>query len=199
MNKTEKLIKASFTALKDYMGLKPEEILLIVTDETKKEIAGALHSAGKKLCKESFLVEMKSREINGQEPPKQISDLMKSVDVVICPTEKSLTHTNARREASALGVRVATMPGISIETMLRCLNADADRIIKLTKTIAQKLSVTSEIRVVSETGTDEIFSKAQAYCEIKAKAGTCLREKYISLRGKINPMAWSLLTVQWRE
>jgi leucyl aminopeptidase (aminopeptidase T) len=97
---------------------------------------------------------MKSRDINGQEPPKQIAALMKSVDVVICPTEKSLTHTDARREASAKGVRVATMPGISIETMLRCLNADAERIVELTKTIAEKLRVTSEIHVVSEAGTD---------------------------------------------
>ncbi|HEY5534345.1 MAG TPA: aminopeptidase [Ignavibacteria bacterium] len=154
MNQNERLTKASFTALKDYMGLKSEETLLIITDETKAEIAGALHKAGKELCKESFLIEMKSREINGQEPPKQIADLMKSVDVVICPTEKSLTHTNARREASALGVRVATMPGISIETMVRCLNADADKIIELTRTIARKLSATSVIRVTSEAGTD---------------------------------------------
>ena len=154
MNKNQKLIKASFTALRDYIGLKPNETLLIVTDETNKEIAEALHSAGKKLCKESFLIEMKSRDINGQEPPKQIAALMKSVDVVICPTEKSLTHTDARRKASAKGVRVATMPGISIETMLRCLNADAERIVELTKTIAEKLRVTSEIRVVSEAGTD---------------------------------------------
>jgi len=154
MNQNERLTKASFTALKDYMGLKPEETLLIITDETKSEIAGALHKAGKELCKESFLIEMKSREINGQEPPEQIADLMKSVDVVICPTEKSLTHTNARREASALGVRVATMPGISIETMVRCLNANADKIIELTRTIAKKLSATSVIHVTSEAGTD---------------------------------------------
>ncbi|HEY5123052.1 MAG TPA: aminopeptidase [Ignavibacteria bacterium] len=154
MNQNERLTKASFTALKDYMGLKSEETLLIITDETKSEIAGALHKAGKELCKESFLIEMKSREINGQEPPEQIANLMKSVDVVICPTEKSLTHTNARREASALGVRVATMPGISIETIVRCLNADADKIIELTRTIARKLSATSVIRVTSEAGTD---------------------------------------------
>jgi leucyl aminopeptidase (aminopeptidase T) len=157
MNQKEELQKASLKALEDYMGLKPEETLLIITDETRTEIAGALHTAGKKLCKESLLVEMKSRNINGEEPPKQVADLMKTADVVICPTEKSLTHTNARREASSLGVRVATMPGISIETMVRCLNADAERIIGLTKTIAEKLRVTSEIRVVSDAGTDVIL------------------------------------------
>jgi len=148
------LTNASQKALKDYMGLKPEETLLIISDETEREIAQSLLEEGKKLCKEAFLVEMKSREINGQEPPVQIAELMKTVDVVICPTQKSLTHTDARREAVKFGVRVATMPGIQVETMVRCLNADADKVIELTKKIAEALRKTSEIKVVTEKGTN---------------------------------------------
>jgi len=148
------LTNASQKALKDYMGLKPEETLLIISDETEREIAQSLLEEGKKLCKEAFLVEMKSREINGQEPPPQIAELMKTVDVVICPTQKSLTHTDARREAVKFGVRVATMPGIQVETMVRCLNADAEKVIELTKKIAEALRKTSEIKVVTEKGTN---------------------------------------------
>lgn len=154
MTDSIELKNASIKALKDYMGLKSEETLLIITDETEREIAYSLLEEGKKLCKEAFLVEMKSREINGQEPPQQIAELMKMVDVVICPTQKSLTHTDARREAVKYGVRVATMPGIKIETMVRCLNADAEKVIELTKKIAEALRKTSEIRVVTEKGTD---------------------------------------------
>lgn len=148
------LTNASLKALKDYMGLKSEETLLIITDETEREIAFSLLEEGKKLCKEAFLVEMKSREVNGQEPPKQIAELMKTVDVVICPTQKSLTHTDARREAVKCGVRVATMPGIKVETMVRCLNADADKVIELTKKIADELRKTSVIKVITEKGTN---------------------------------------------
>lgn len=154
MTDSKELKNASVKALKDYMGLKAEETLLIITDETKREIAYSLLEEGKKLCGEAFLVEMKSREINGQEPPKQIAELMKTVDVVICPTQKSLTHTDARREAVKFGVRVATMPGIKTDTMVRCLNADADKVIELTKKIAEALRKASEIRVVTEKGTD---------------------------------------------
>lgn len=154
MKNSEELKKASKKALKDYMGLKKEETLLIITDETEREIAFSLLEEGKMLCKEAFLVEMKSREINGQEPPPQIAELMKKVDVVICPTQKSLTHTDARREAVRFGVRVATMPGIQIETMVRCLNADAEKVIELTKKIAEALRKTSEIKVVTEKGTN---------------------------------------------
>ncbi|HNW70747.1 MAG TPA: aminopeptidase [Bacteroidales bacterium] len=148
------LKKAATIALKDCMGLKADETLLIVTDETKREIAGALHEAGKELCKESLLVEIKSREINGQEPPKQIANLMKMVDVVICPTAKSLTHTDARREASKLGVRVGTMPGITVDCMVRCLNADIEKILNLTDYVTKKMSGRKQIRVVTESGTD---------------------------------------------
>ena len=145
---------AAIIALKDCMGLKKEEVLLIVSDETKREIALSLHEAGKELCKESLWIEMKAREINGQEPPTQISELMKQVDVVVCPTSKSLTHTDARREASKLGVRVGTMPGITIDCMVRCLNADYEKIIALTDYIANKLIGVKDIRVVTEKGTD---------------------------------------------
>ncbi len=148
------LNNASVIALRDCMGLQKHETLLIVSDETKKEIALSLHEAGKELCRESILVEIKSREINGQEPPKPIAELMKLVDVVVCPTSKSLTHTDARREASKLGVRVGTMPGITVDCMVRCLNADYEKIIALTDHIVHKLAGVQSIRVVTEKGTD---------------------------------------------
>lgn len=148
------LKNAAIIALRDCMGLKPEETLLVITDELKRDIGAALHEAGKELCKESMMVEIKSREINGQEPPKQIADLMKTVDAVICPTAKSLTHTDARREASKLGVRVGTMPGITVDCMVRCLNADIQKILDLTDYVVKRMTGIKQIRVVTEKGTD---------------------------------------------
>ena len=150
----EELKKASVIGLRDAMGLKPEETLLIVTDEIKREIGLALHEAGKELCKESMLIEIRSREINGQEPPAPVAAMMKMVDVVVCPTAKSLTHTDARREAVKVGVRVGTMPGITVDIMSRCLNADFDKIVDLTNFIADRLVGVKTIRVVTEKGTD---------------------------------------------
>lgn len=155
MDKTNNELRdASIIALRDCMGLQPQETLLVVTDEFKREIGQALHEAGKELCSESILIEIKSREINGQEPPAAVSEMMKLVDVVVCPTGKSLTHTDARRNAVKQGVRVGTMPGINTDTMVRCLNADYDKIIGLTNYIAKKLEGVSTIRVVTQKGTD---------------------------------------------
>ncbi|MDD5360837.1 MAG: aminopeptidase [Ignavibacteria bacterium] len=148
------LFNSSLIALKDYLGLKKDETLLIVSDETKREISQTLLEAGKQLSGEAFLIEMKQREINGEEPPVQIAELMKKVDVVVCPTAKSLTHTDARRNAVKEGVRVATMPGIGIDTMVRCLAADAGKVMQLSLRVKNQLVNASEIRVVTEKGTD---------------------------------------------
>lgn len=150
----KKLLASSQVALKDYLGLKKEETLLIITDEIEKEIGQALFEVGKKLCNEAVYVEMKSREVNGQEPPHQIAELMKMFDVVVCPTAKSLTHTNARREAVKYGARVATMPGIKKSTMIRCLSANASKVVSITNSVKQALENAKVIRVISKNGTD---------------------------------------------
>lgn len=156
--KTNQLEKACKIALKDFMGLKEDEVLLIVSDEKKRKIGLALYEAGKLLCKESLYVEMKSRQTNGEEPPEAIASLMKQVNCVLCPTEKSLTHTNARREAAKLGVRIGTMPGIAEETMIRCLSADYSKIIDQSNYVNELLKDGKQIHITTKLGTDIKFN-----------------------------------------
>jgi leucyl aminopeptidase (aminopeptidase T) len=149
-----KLDKASIIAIKDCMGAKKKESILVITDEEKREIGYSLYSNALKLGHEALLVEMKSREMNGEEPPKQIAELMKLFDVVFCPTAKSLTHTDARRNASKKGVRVATFPGITIDSMIRGLSADYKKIAALSNKLKTRFEKTSIVRITAPNGTD---------------------------------------------
>lgn len=149
-----KLKKACTLALKEYMGLEEVETLLVITDENMTEIGHALYESGLKLCGEAFYVEMLSRAANGEEPPLQVSEMMKNVDVVVCPTTKSLSHTNAVRNATRLGIRVATMTGVTVDTMARCLNSDHTKVIETTEKVAELFKGAVEVVVTTKLGTN---------------------------------------------
>lgn len=151
------LLSASMIAVRDCMGAKPGESILVITDEPLRRIGYALRQAANDLGHEVALVEILPRKTNGEEPPAPVFDLMKRFDVVLCPTSKSLTHTDSRRAASAAGVRVGTLPGVTEEIMVRCMNADYNVIAQRTHAICDLMRRTRTIRVVSPAGTDIVM------------------------------------------
>jgi aminopeptidase len=153
-----KLDTASQIAIKDCMGVKKSESILVITDDLKREIGISLYNTARRLGNKALFVEMPAGKINGEEPPEGIAGLMKIYDVVFCPTAKSLTHTNARREASASGARIATFPGITKDVMIRGMNADYKKIAKLSIKLKDILEKGKNVRVTSALGTDISFS-----------------------------------------
>jgi aminopeptidase len=160
MKKLSRLDTASQIAIRDCMGAKKNEKILVITDEQKREIGLSLHENAVQMGYFSLLVEMKSGKINGEEPPAEIAELLQKFDVVFCPTAKSLTHTDARRSASANGVRIATFPGITKEVMIRGMNADYNAISKRTIKLQKILEKGKSVRVTAPAGTDISFKIA---------------------------------------
>jgi leucyl aminopeptidase (aminopeptidase T) len=148
------LLSAATVAVRDCMGARPGEQVLVVTDEPLRTIGYALRQAARDLGHDVLLVEMVPRRSNGEEPPPQVADLMARTDLVFCATSKSLTHTDARRAASAAGSRVATLPGVTEAIMVRCMNADYTRIAERTQRICNHMAATRVIRVTAPAGTD---------------------------------------------
>lgn len=148
------LLSAATVAIRDCMGARPGERVLVVTDEPLRPIGFALQRAARSLGHEVLLVDMLPRQTNGAEPPPEVAELMTTFDVVLCPTSKSLTHTDSRRAASAAGARVATLPGVTEAIMVRCMNADYERIAARTSRLCRLLEQTETVRVVAPAGTD---------------------------------------------
>lgn len=148
------LHNAALVAVRDCMGVQPGERVLVVTDEPLRAIGDAIRAAAVELGNDVLLVEMLPRTTNGEEPPPEVARLMTEFDLVLCPTSKSLTHTDSRRAASAQGVRVATLPGVTEEIMVRCMNADYHEIAARTARLCELMTTTSVIRVTAPAGTD---------------------------------------------
>lgn len=142
------LVKTAEGVLSSCLAVKKGEEVLIVTDNTRKEIGEALYEAAGNLGCERLLMVMNERELSGQEPPKTVAAAMKSADVVIAPTAQSLTHTNARIEAARAGTRVATMPGITEEMFSQgAMTADYSKVEELTAVVTEMLSKASVARI----------------------------------------------------
>jgi leucyl aminopeptidase (aminopeptidase T) len=148
------LLSASVVALRDCMGARPGERVLVVTDEPLRAIGYALRQAAKELGHQVLLVEMLPRASNGEEPPPEVAELMARTDIALCATSKSLTHTDARRAASEAGARVATLPGVTEDIMVRCMNADYGKIAARTARLCERLATTRVVRVTAPAGTD---------------------------------------------
>jgi leucyl aminopeptidase (aminopeptidase T) len=151
------LQSAAIVAVRDCMGARAGERILVVTDAPLRLIGYALFEAARSLGNDVLLVEMLPRQSNGAEPPPEVAALMTQVDLVLCPTSKSLTHTDSRRAASAKGVRVATLPGVTEEIMVRCMNADYQAIAARTFGICDLMRTTTTVRVTAPAGTDIIM------------------------------------------
>jgi leucyl aminopeptidase (aminopeptidase T) len=144
----QQLIEISKNVLMKCLGLKENELFLVVTDDVKKELGESLFEAGKLLGAESMLMVMKERKKSGEEPPASVTAAMIEADVVVCLTEHSLTHTQARKKAAAAGTRLATMPGITEDMFLEgAISADYTQVKFLTDVITDILTEGKEVRI----------------------------------------------------
>ncbi|HOJ37571.1 MAG TPA: aminopeptidase [Ignavibacteriales bacterium] len=159
MKLDKKLLKASQIAIVDCMGLQKDEKILIICDKNTRNIAYHLFEISKKYSNyKPLLIEIPVANVNGEEPPEVVADIMKKFDVVLCPTTKSLTHTQARIEASKIGVRIATFPGITEDIMIRGMNADYKKISEETIKLCNILEQHKSVTIKTKLGTNLSFS-----------------------------------------
>jgi leucyl aminopeptidase (aminopeptidase T) len=152
-------LKASaHVALTDCADVKKGENVVILTDELLKDRGLAFWEAARELGADAIYCEIIPRSTNGEEPPKAVAALLRDCDVFMIPTSKSLSHTDARRQACANGARGATLPNITVDTMKRTLRADYAEIEARTKRIAGLLEGAREARVTTALGTDITMS-----------------------------------------
>lgn len=154
------LKESTKTILETCMGVLPEESVLIITDAaTHPSIGLELYSTAKQIGCDVLLMTMEPRDHHAQEPPVAVAEAMKAVDVLLVPTSKSLTHTQAKLAAKKSGVRIATMPGITLEMMESGgITADYLTVKYTTSTLKKKLKKAKEIRIVTDLGTDIILN-----------------------------------------
>jgi leucyl aminopeptidase (aminopeptidase T) len=149
---------AAQVAVRDCLDIKPGEKVVVVTDEPLRSVGELLWQASKEAAADAVLIEIMPRNRSGEEPPAPVAAAMKEADVIFCPTSKSLSHTQARHRACEAGARVATLPNIRQETLLRAMSADYAAIARRSKAVADIMTKGSKVRLTTPAGTDLVMS-----------------------------------------
>jgi leucyl aminopeptidase (aminopeptidase T) len=142
------------TVVRDCLGVSSGERFLVVFDSTTESLADGLCRAAEALSADASSLRMAPMERDGQEPPPGVAEAMSAADVVVAPTAHSISHTEARRRASAAGVRIATLPGVTEEVLARAMAVDLREVGRLAGTVAARLTAASEAHITCARGSD---------------------------------------------
>ena len=180
MVEREKVEQGVINMLKVNMGFKSGEKLLVVTDvptteewvkKGSKELAEIVERsllakmvseiAGEKFpeCNVQFYA-YPSVGRHGSEPGKEVEQKMKGADVAIAITSYSLSHTEARENATKSGTRIASMPMFLPEMFYPGgpMATDFTKVHEECQRIAKLVDQAREVTVTSPGGTNLKFS-----------------------------------------
>jgi len=145
------------TIINQCLKIQEDEEVLVLNDGNDQDLIESILDVLKDNQIEFELVEYPEPENHGEEPPEEVAAKMKEVDVVVAPTLKSLSHTDARKNANKEGVRVATLPTVDKEIWNTSLQADYREVERITLAAYDILKNSSRVRVETPSGTDLEF------------------------------------------
>jgi len=157
------------------LNLQPHEKVLVLADTTRDTIGVALFEAASEVGGDPVLVLMNPRPRHGEEPPRHLGRLMEESDAIILATEKSLTHSRARRQANRAGARIVSLPGVTEEMLSEgALTADLLEVQQVMRKMERRVRRAKVVRVTTGAGTDLSF-EARGRAWVSQDTGICRR------------------------
>jgi leucyl aminopeptidase (aminopeptidase T) len=146
--------RATRAVVRDCLGVREGEELLVVCNPATRSIGERLREEGAEAGADAVLAMITERATHAAEPPRSVAEAMAAADVVLAPTVQSLSHTAARKRASEAGARCATLPGVTEEMLARVMSADMEGLRRKGHAVAEALDRAAEARITDSNGTD---------------------------------------------
>ena len=146
------------SALKDCLKVRRCEKVLILADDPLRELGYQFYQNAKSHSPASYLLIIPEIQNHNIEPHKSIATVMSKFDVIVIVTSRSLSHTNARRRASQNGARIASLPGVTQETLMRTMTGDYKNLINNSRKLSDILTIGRKAHLTTSAGTNLIFS-----------------------------------------
>jgi leucyl aminopeptidase (aminopeptidase T) len=151
-------LTAAAEAALQCLGVGPTDDVLVLCNEEQRTIAESLALTADRPARSVRVVAYPTLTRDGEEPPPFVAEAMAEATVVFAPTTFSISHTQARLEATGRGTRIASMPGLTVEIFRRAIPVDYSDLKRAGERIAAELSAASTCRITSPAGTDVVLS-----------------------------------------
>ena len=151
---SEDLSKAVHAVVRDCLGVKANEEVLIICNPATQVLGEAMRAEAASVGAESVLAVMIERASHAGEPPATLAAAMIAADVVLAPTVQSLSHTAARKLASESGTRFVFNPAATTEMLARVMSDDMPELRRRGGRVAEILDHGTEARITCDHGSD---------------------------------------------
>ncbi len=132
---------------------KADEVVIVV-NEPQRNVAAALAAATRVRTPNVEVICCPPASRPSQEPPQFVAAAMARATAVFAATAFSLSHTEARREASRKGTRIAALPRITEDAFRHAMVVDYAQLKLDGEFLAQRLGAAASCRITSPGGTD---------------------------------------------
>jgi len=140
------------------LSVRRGEHVLIIADIERRGVGEAIFQSARRAEAVPVLAIIPPRERPAQEPPDPLAKLMLECEVIVLATGTSMTHTIARVRATKAGARIASLPGVSEETLSDGgIAADYEEIGRILRMMERKLRNARKVHLTSSGGTDATF------------------------------------------
>lgn len=148
-----KLEKAAQAVIQKSLDVRRDEVLLILADEPYLDLAHLLFAAAEKRTRYVHLLQITPEQLQKDPLCPPVAGLMQEMNAVVALTSVSISHTAARRQACQRGARVITLPAVTNDTFARIADMDFTRIGRLSRKLADILTIAKDIQVTAPNGT----------------------------------------------
>ena len=156
---TQNEIRGALSILKKCGSYSPKERTVIVFDAQTKCVADCFSEAAQSIGGDVFLVETPIARMHGEEPSEATARAILNADLVLGLRDKSMAHTTARLAMTRNGGRYLRLPDYTLTLLVDpCVQVDYAAQFRNVAAIANALTTGSKLRVVTEAGTDVIWT-----------------------------------------
>lgn len=146
--------------LKSSLSVQPHETLLIVTENSLREIGEQFWSCAQKLTHHTIVTRFRSKDNNSHGLPQSIATSLSYADAIVLLTPQILPETFFK-SAQKKGARIMLFYNTAKGLVERCLQTQSAKTSHLSRRLADIFSIGKSIQLLCPNGTDVTFEIAR--------------------------------------